>query len=173
VTKKFIRLGDKHSHGGVVTTASATARMHGRNIARQFDKVTCPRCGDNYIMDGDATMIVDGRPVALEGHKTACGAVLQASQTSTGRGSEGSANKSAQGATEVATALPANTTSAVQAYDRNFLLTNNQTGKPLPDTKYRLTLDDGSSIEGITDENGMTQRVAAATKQGVKIEVFL
>jgi hypothetical protein len=58
-------------------------------------------------------------------------------------------------------------------YDRTFVITNNQTGKPLSATKYRLTLENGHVVEGTTDGQGVTQRVSANERQNVKIEVFV
>ncbi|ODN64261.1 hypothetical protein BA763_20080 [Burkholderia cenocepacia] len=87
MTQPFIVLGDKHSHGGTVTSASTRRRRSiGRGIARRNDTVTCPIHGPNYIVDGDDTMIVQGEGVARDGYKTACGAVLVASRTA---GSDG------------------------------------------------------------------------------------
>lgn len=76
----FIRLGDKTSHNGVVLEASPHTDSGGIGIARVGDKVSCPRCGDNAIANGDITMIVDGKPAARHGDKTACGATLIAGQ---------------------------------------------------------------------------------------------
>ena len=76
----LIRLGDKTSHNGVVLEASQLSDSGGIGIARVGDKVSCPRCGVNAIASGDATMIVDGKPVARHGDKTACGATLVAGQ---------------------------------------------------------------------------------------------
>ena len=76
----LIRLGDKTSHNGVVLEASQLSDSGGIGIARVGDKVSCPKCGDNAIASGDATMIVDGKPVARHGDKTACGATLIAGQ---------------------------------------------------------------------------------------------
>jgi uncharacterized Zn-binding protein involved in type VI secretion len=76
----LIRLGDKTSHHGTVLEASALSDSGGVGLARVGDKVSCPKCGDNTIAEGDATMIVDGKPVARHGDKTACGAVLIAGQ---------------------------------------------------------------------------------------------
>lgn len=79
----FIRLGDKTSHGGAVLEASQHSDSGGIGIARMGDKVSCPKHGNNAIASGDATTIVDGKPVARDGDKTACGAVLVASQQAT------------------------------------------------------------------------------------------
>jgi uncharacterized Zn-binding protein involved in type VI secretion len=79
----LIRLGDKTSHGGVVIEASQYSDSGGIGIARMGDKASCPIHGSGPIVSGDMTMIVDGKPVARHGDKTACGAVLIAGQQAT------------------------------------------------------------------------------------------
>jgi uncharacterized Zn-binding protein involved in type VI secretion len=79
----LIRLGDKTSHGGAVIEASPFSDSGGINIARMGDQASCPIHGNNPIASGDMTLIVDGNPVARDGDKTACGAVLIASQQAT------------------------------------------------------------------------------------------
>jgi uncharacterized Zn-binding protein involved in type VI secretion len=79
----LIRLGDKTSHGGAVIEASQHSDSGGIGIARMGDKVSCPKHGDSPIVSGDTTMIVDGKPGARHGDKTACGAVLIAGQQAT------------------------------------------------------------------------------------------
>jgi uncharacterized Zn-binding protein involved in type VI secretion len=76
----LIRLGDKTSHGGVVAEASPHSDSGGVGIARMGDKTTCPVHGPNPIVSGDSTLIIDGKPAARHGDKTACGAVLIAGQ---------------------------------------------------------------------------------------------
>lgn len=83
MSKPFIVLGDKTSHGGKVISACPTATTHGKPIARMGDKVTCPKCGSNTIATGDNTEIIMGKPVARHGDKTACGATLISSQSVT------------------------------------------------------------------------------------------
>lgn len=83
MTRPFILLGDKTDHGGVVISASETSDNQGRGIARVGDKVTCPKKGHGRvttIATGDPTALIDGRPAARHGDKTACGATLLASQ---------------------------------------------------------------------------------------------
>lgn len=84
MTRPFIVLGDKHSHGGNVTSAASIAEIDGKGIARRNDTVSCPIHGDNHIAEGDDTAIIQGEAAARDGHKTACGAALIASQTTTG-----------------------------------------------------------------------------------------
>ena len=76
-----VRLGDQTSHGGVVISASATHTIEGVGIARVGDQVSCPKAGHgvNDILEGAATYTIDGRQVALHGHRCACGCTLIAS----------------------------------------------------------------------------------------------
>lgn len=85
MSKPFIRLGDKTSHGGAVVEASGQTDSGNVKVARVGDKVSCPirGHGTNPIVSGDFTLIVDGKAVAREGDKSACGAVLIPSQQAT------------------------------------------------------------------------------------------
>lgn len=80
--RPFILLGDRTDHGGTVIAASTTTTCEGRGIARVGDAVNCPRKGHGttVIVTGDPAMLIDGRPAARQGDRTACGAVLIASQ---------------------------------------------------------------------------------------------
>lgn len=85
MSRKFIVLGDRTSHGGTVIEASGSSTSGEVRIARVGDNVTCPKKGHGTcaIISGDPAVIVDGKAVAREGDKTACGAVLIASQGAT------------------------------------------------------------------------------------------
>jgi len=78
--KAQIVVGDTTSHGGQVISGSPSSTW-GRGeipIARKGDKVTCPKCEPHIfeIAEGCNDSLDFGAPVALEGHKTTCGAVL-------------------------------------------------------------------------------------------------
>jgi uncharacterized Zn-binding protein involved in type VI secretion len=79
---KLIVIGDKTSHGGTVIEASAESSVGGIRIARVGDMVACPirYHGTCPIVTGDPTMMIDGKPAARAGDKTACGALLIPSQ---------------------------------------------------------------------------------------------
>lgn len=86
MSRPFIVLGDKTSHGGVVISASESSDCNGKGIARVGDKVTCPKKGHGSvttIATGDPTALIDGRPAARHGDLTACGASLIAGQSMT------------------------------------------------------------------------------------------
>lgn len=75
---RVIRLGDPTTHGGKVVSAAPCSSAGDIPIARLGDKVTCPipGHGTTTIVEGDPNWLIDGIPVALEGHKTSCGASL-------------------------------------------------------------------------------------------------
>lgn len=82
MVRAVIRLGDHTSHGGQVVSASARMVIDGIPVALWGDHCSCPIDGHDscVICEGEPGAIVDGRPLALEGHKTSCGATLMASQ---------------------------------------------------------------------------------------------
>jgi uncharacterized Zn-binding protein involved in type VI secretion len=85
--RKIIRLNDPTSHGGLVASVSASPfTVGGIAAARVGDKCTCPIHGDGTIVEGETSHTIDGIAVAYEGHKTSCGATLQASAVKFGRG---------------------------------------------------------------------------------------
>jgi uncharacterized Zn-binding protein involved in type VI secretion len=86
MAKPIILMGDKTDHGGVVIEGAPSSDSGGKRIARVGDKVTCPKKGcssPTVIVSGDGTCLVDDKPVARHGDKTACGATLIASQQNT------------------------------------------------------------------------------------------
>ena len=97
--KRVIRLGDPTSHGGTVVSASSSVIINGKPVARVGDSVTCPIPGHGVvtIVEGDSAWLDDGRPIALEGHKTSCGASLITTLPTLGRSSEGDGSGSAAG----------------------------------------------------------------------------
>ena len=180
--QKIIRLGDSTSHGGKVVSATSHMTVGGIPIARLGDKCTCPKRGHNncVIVEGDPNWTVDGIPVALEGHKTSCGAVLVSSAPNTGREDVGGIATSFEPATSN---MPANllslagekkavTQETLETYNQHFLVINNQTNKPLAFVPYRITLSDGRTFEGVSDDEGKTELVSASSPLNANIEVF-
>ena len=83
-----IRLGDPTSHGGCVVSTSSRSVVTGRPVAVVGDRCVCPRKGHSLctIAEGDPAVLLDGKPVAFDGHKTTCGAVLISTVSASGRG---------------------------------------------------------------------------------------
>lgn len=86
--RNVIRLGDPTSHGGTVITASSQTIIKGKQVARVGDLVACPIPGHgvNPIIEGDANFIDEGKSVALQGHKSACGCSLISTLSDVGVG---------------------------------------------------------------------------------------
>lgn len=78
---EIIRMGDPTSHGGKVVEGSHADICHGKPIAYMGHRTFCPQCKGYFpIIDGAPTTMFYGNGVALAGMKTACGAVLIATQ---------------------------------------------------------------------------------------------
>ncbi len=73
-----IRLGDPTSHGGRVMSAAPVSKVLGITVARKGDQCLCPLQGHQNcrIAEGDLNVLIDGVPVAFQGHLTTCGATL-------------------------------------------------------------------------------------------------
>lgn len=89
--RRVIRLGDKTTHGGEVVSAADNYFIMGNAVARMGDMATCPIKGHGAceIIEGDPTWTINGRNVALEGHRLKCGATLISSCGEVGRSYEG------------------------------------------------------------------------------------
>lgn len=74
---RMIRMGDITTHGGVVIEGAVNALAAGPPVATVGHNVACPLCKGVFpIVQGNPTHVVANRPVAYEGHVTACGARL-------------------------------------------------------------------------------------------------
>lgn len=72
-----IRLGDKTTHGGTVISAQPTFKVLGKAVAVEGDLTACPQCKGAFpIQPADSERHHNGRAVAYDGDKAACGAKL-------------------------------------------------------------------------------------------------
>ena len=73
--------GDRTSHGGRVLEGNPNVTTGGRQIAQLGHATICPLCKGKFpIIEGVASHTYGGKPTAVHGMKTACGATLLASQ---------------------------------------------------------------------------------------------
>jgi uncharacterized Zn-binding protein involved in type VI secretion len=86
--KGVIRLNDPTTHGGKVVAAAPNSVVMGVAVARKGDLCVCPMRGHEvcFIAEGDPQVLIDGVPVAFEGHKTTCGATLISTMPTSRRG---------------------------------------------------------------------------------------
>ena len=119
-----------------------------------------------YIVEGDPDWTIDGVPVALEGHKLSCGAVLISSMPNVGRENwgDGAASSSSQAA------VSSVTKTEEIAHDIHFLVEDESTGRPLTNIPYKITLENGKSVEGKTDERGLTEKISDTSSTIASLE---
>jgi uncharacterized Zn-binding protein involved in type VI secretion len=58
------------------------------------------------------------------------------------------------------------------SFDQAFVVKWDVTGEPLANVRYRIVREDGSVVEGRTNDKGETQRVSAAHPELLKLELF-
>ena len=96
----YITLGATTTAGGTVTSASAMASMDGARIALEGDKVACPACNSEGVIQPDGARLIDlliddfgGRLFALSDDLCICGCSppprLVSSQTQRGQHIDG------------------------------------------------------------------------------------
>jgi len=84
--RAIICQGDTTSHGGKVLEGNPRSTIEGKPISGVGHKVFCPLCKGDFPILPDLLgriypHVIDGRNTAVEGMRTACGAVLVASQS--------------------------------------------------------------------------------------------
>jgi len=82
----IIRAGDTTSSGGKVLQGSSGVTFQGKKVSCLGDKVSCPAHGTTSIVEGDVGSKINGKPVALHGHRCGCGCTLITSLPNAGRG---------------------------------------------------------------------------------------
>lgn len=166
----FIREGDTTSHGGKVLACSPNNKVDGKALALLGDMVSCPRCGGTFaiVSTKPLGMTFDGRAVASEGDKTACGATLIASQsTATASPTAGPGGSVGAGKT-VLSQVGDGTRDG--PHRGRFQVLDDSTGKPIPNHPYTVTSGTGQTIGGRTDANGYTDWLEGRTASSLTFD---
>ncbi len=173
---EIIRKGDPTSHGGVVLEGSLADICMGQPIAYMGHKVQCPQCKGAFpIIEGVLTTTFYGRGVALAGMKTACGAVLIATQFtdtvewSTGAGGSPKAGQAAAVAAAMAGSAAA-TPAEARVFDEQYALVD-EDKRALYEVPYTARLPSGELFHGVTDLEGRTKRFVTDGAQQIEIEI--
>lgn len=168
MARMWIVQGDSTSSGGKVISGSQFTVIQGAPVARVSDKATCPtHKGVFPIVDGDPTTIIDGHPVALHGSKLACGCtVLAVRQVQVFVDSGGDRAVSPGGGT----AQQLNPSAAQSPrFHEQYRAVDAATGMPISGQAYRIDLEDGTFISGLTDADGLTQRISTQQPEEVRL----
>lgn len=186
--KPLIVIGDTTSHGGTVITCSTISATNGKGWARVGDMVSCPRCKGVFpIAQGDNGLRTEGRAVAYDGCKTACGALLISSQTLSLTSPVDTAAPAAMGH-DVPADLKAGfgriAMGLASGYreeplgagnDRfrgRFQLVDAITGEPVNNQAVRVRSTAGQSITGWTDANGYTDWVERDAREALAFDLL-
>jgi uncharacterized Zn-binding protein involved in type VI secretion len=184
---EIIRMGDSTSHGGKVIEGSPFDICMGKPIAFVGHKVQCPKCKGVFpIIEGAFTTTFYGKGVALAGMKTACGAVLIASQFTDiveyGGGRSAASSSAKQSTPTDASNTPSKpaSTAGVAAvtqpthflFDDKFVLQDADTGIPMAHTEYAIRRESGEIEHGVSDAEGRTH-LLSATANAEQIEIFV
>jgi len=176
MAKNWIVVGDPTSSGGSVLTGSSFTGIDGLPVARITDQATCPSHNGAFpIVDGDATILIDGQPVALHGSSLACGCkVLSAKQVRVfvepGGGGGGPTGGDTGGGAFAAAAQVAKAVAAAAAGTHRCdeaLRFVNAAGAALAGIGYTLFLESGKTVSGTTDDDGCTGRIATETPERI------
>lgn len=159
--RPLIRLGDRTSHGGVVLEGNGHVKINGQPAAALGDNTYCPLCkGDFPISEALLHSSIGGRGTVVEGMRTACGASLIASQ------------RFAQAddiCPRIERSGAASRDSAAPVYFERFRILDEVTGAAIADLAYRIERADGSSLRGVSDAEGYTERVVSDSAVPLKL----
>ncbi|MBX8606387.1 PAAR domain-containing protein [Pseudomonas cichorii] len=162
--------------------------MSGKPAARVSDPTACPVSGHgtNPIAAGSGDVFFDGLPAARQGDASACGGALVGDLATTvlinGKpaatvgsvGSHGNIVTAGSGTVIIGnthTPAPFVPPLPMPGFDEQFVLTD-KSGTPMANSRYLLVREDGSEEEGVTNEKGLTHRVARH-KQAEKIDIYI
>lgn len=81
MSKGFVLLGDKTSHGGEVISASSTMVVNSKKVALIGDEISCPveGHGTNQIIEGSSEWSSDGKAIVVDGCHCECGCQVMSS----------------------------------------------------------------------------------------------
>jgi uncharacterized Zn-binding protein involved in type VI secretion len=172
--KPFGVSGATTTHGGIVKATNEFNSTDGKHHLREGDGFMCPKCKVwSTLIKSNEFITFFGKKVAFVGDRFTCGAELLGVGGQTR--SKGDNNYK-----------PALMLNPMEIGQSNFLDTNDSgffsgmyqlvdeiTGEPLKSVQYKITYDDGSVVEGTTNEEGETEPLDARKNQNnISIEVI-
>lgn len=153
-------------HGGIIQATQMRASQMGNLFLVADDGHFCPKCKCwSKIIKSHDHVIFDGKAVAYVGDQLTCGAKILPKQDHVVGDSKGSNNS---GGTNSSSFLAKGLT----LYSGQYQLVNNSNNQPYSNVKYIVTYADGRTIEGVTDEDGMTEKLER-TENAEDIEIKL
>ena len=154
-------------HGGLIPATQFRDSQMGNAFVRAGDGHFCPKCKCwSTVIKSHDHVIIDGKAVAFVGDKLTCGATIQPQQSHVvGDGGGSNYNSGANSSSYLAKSLT--------LYSGQYQLVNNSNNQPYSNVKYIVTYADGRIVEGVTDSNGMTEKLESTeNSEDIKIQLF-
>jgi len=164
----WIRQGDQAACGATVAEGDQLCISMGKAYAFEGARMDCS--GTCVIAEGVASwQLTNGSNQVIHGMKTNRGCPLLSTLNDIdGIGRAGGPDVPIRFVQDDAKNWVGKTN---EGYDQQFVLTDEQTGMPLPNRHYRLT-SNGKTIEGKTDADGKTERIASDDPAEVTIDIM-
>ncbi|MGU7774935.1 PAAR domain-containing protein [Burkholderia sp. MR1-5-21] len=165
--------GDRTTTGGYVMGGSSTQfDEQGRRFAVYHDEATCGTCKGLFPIFGTAdTWLDDGKAMVKHMDLVLCPCrsnhVLANPSTTFFYSDEGGARGDMQ------VGLPQNVSSLPndEVFDERFQFVDTNTARPLANIRYRIRTATGGSFTGVTDADGLTQRIVTMSREELDIEI--
>ena len=163
-----ITLGATTTAGGKVISASSNGSINGSRIALENDLISCPACksqGKIRCVEPRIPELWNGKKVALEDDLCLCGCPTPPRlvpnqslrcQQLTGHGDVNTSTHSQKD--------PATRKNDEKLFDDRFILFDEDTNAPMPNTEYAIRRANGQLEFGVTDAEGHTHLLTATVK---------
>ena len=151
----------------------------GKPAARVGDSVSCPKHGNVTIVSGAKATFLGGVMFARLGDKTSCGAVITQGSSSVFICDKNAAfvgcatdhgGHITSGSPNVFVGTHNGELLTVEFFDEQFKLVHADTNIPIANRQYRITSSDGQIWEGISNTEGLTERIHTNTSVELSIE---
>lgn len=167
--RAFIRKGDRTTHGGEVLSGDPTFFIHGREVARVGDSVSCPRCKRISRIVTGAPTCFSAQMLALHDDVTDCGAKLIASQF-TDTYDDGSEDSATLASLPLASGVSeSNQAEDDELHSIRFQAIDPDTGQSAAKCVYILTRENGVQHGGLTDAEGFTETIETAKPEQIAV----
>ncbi|WP_082450925.1 MULTISPECIES: PAAR domain-containing protein [unclassified Pseudomonas] len=166
--------GDKTTSGAVlISTLQRHATSDRRGIVRRGDPTTtCPKCGKpGVVVEGDPRNRWRGELAAVDGHIVSCGCPYGSNRIIAPLGELSSVPKQSIASSSPNT-LEAPPSVESSDFSQQFLIMDEATGTPLPNTNYKITTESGIELQGNTGADGMTQKIFTTCEEEVTIYIY-
>ncbi len=160
----FITRGCSTDHGGKIIEGEDSWLVEGRAVHLEGMTHYCPKCKilSKAIGTERGFILIQGKNPIVHGDRSSCGSKYIKISDLAGRDA-GKDHTSSQ----------LKLSQQKNGYSAQYQLINELDGTVYKNVKYKITYDDGHIVEGITDNDGMTEKLNSRDQSNqVSIETF-